>query len=83
MPLMQTEMAIQGFSFLQIQSTPPKDHIHQNILSQLLFLYKRLLEGVLLVFEETFQDLQIAIFPFNTVFPLNINLYQLSYSPGV
>ena len=43
----------------------------------------RLLEGVLLVFEETFQDFQIAIFPFNTVFPLNINLYQLSYSPGV
>ena len=46
MPLMQTDVAIQGFSFLQIQSTPPKDHIHQNILSQLLFLYKRLLEGV-------------------------------------
>ena len=79
---MQTDVAIQGFSFLQIQSTPPKDHI-QNILSQLLFLHKRLLEGVLLVFEETFQDLQIAIFPFNTVFSLNINLYQLSYSPGV
>ena len=31
---------------------------------------------------ETFQDLQIAFFPFNTVFPLNIILYQLSYSPG-
>ena len=32
---------------------------------------------------ETFQDLQIAIFPFNTIFPLNIILYQLSYSPVI
>ena len=32
---------------------------------------------------ETFQDLKTAFFPFNTVFPLNIILYQLSYSPGV
>ena len=30
----------------------------------------------------TFQDLKISFFPFNTVFPLNIILYQLSYSPG-
>ena len=56
----------------QIHLTQPKYHIHQIILFQLLFTYftyTRLLQGVLLVLRETFQDLQIAIFPFQHCLP--------------
>ena len=65
----------------QIQSTQPKDHIHQNILFQLLFTYKRLLEGVLLVFEGNLPGFSNYHFFFQYCLP--IILYQLSYSPGV
>ena len=40
-------------------------------------LIKYLYRGFCQFLRETFQDLQIAIFPFNTVFLLNIILYQL------
>ena len=40
-------------------------------------LIKDLYRGFCQFLRETFQDLQIAIFPFNTVFLLNIILYQL------
>ena len=66
----------------QIQSTQPKDPIHQNILSQLLFTYKRPLYVVLLVFARNLSGFANCLFSFHTVFPLNMFLYQLSYSPG-
>ena len=56
---------------------------NQNILFQSLFTYKRRIRSCDSFLRETFQDLQNCHFSFNTIFPLNIILYQLSYSLGM